>query len=81
MLCISSTGLCLSLHSVVVVMTDGSTVSASSAVAVSANVHGKTGAGFNDSVVLSQIFDWVCAVDSLVGLAGLSQCMLRVSKT
>lgn len=70
MLGIRSTGLRPSGNSIVVVVTNGCSVSTSSAVAVAANVHGQTSAGLNDDVVLAKILDGVCAVDALAGLAG-----------
>lgn len=53
-----------------VVVTDWSAISAASAVAVAANVHGKTGARLNDGAVFGEVLDGMSAIDALLSLAG-----------
>ena len=73
MLGTSSTGLHLSRHSLMLVMTNGSTVSAASTVAVAADVHGQTCTRLDNGAILGQIIDGVGAEDTLTGLAGSGQ--------
>lgn len=69
MLSVCCTRLNLASNSLVMVVTNWPTVSATSAIAVATNIHGKTSARLYDSAVLGKVLNGVSTVDALLSLA------------